>query len=312
MFKCILCLNDFDDSLKTDEHIFPEAIGGTTIIYDLCKECNDHLGKSVDGPFVNNWFIAAKRQILKLPGKKGEIPNPLENGVLSSYPDQKVKFIFKAGVPESIYMIPNVSKEIDEKGNEKISIRLDKKDEFKLPGILDAIRRRAEKKGKKLDLSNLQREEGKEEHPWIKMKQKFDLYDWQRGIIKIAFELTYRKYGINYLSDPIAQRIIELLKEEIITKENLEKAKINGTIGLAEKNQSPFFDDIGDCHYALFAIVDNKLSCTVRIFDLFQGYIVMSENIQGKFPSDAEIIKIDVKNKTTAEIPYLKFIERFS
>lgn len=312
MFKCILCLNDFDDSLKTEEHVFPESIGGTIKIWDLCKGCNDHLGEFVDSPLVNNWMIASQRLILKLPGKKGEIPNPLENGILSSDPSQKVKYYMKNGLPESVYLVPNVSRSVDESGNKIISIKLDKKDEHKLPQILDTIKKRAEKKGEKVNLDNIHKEEGREEKPWIQMRHKFDLYDWQRGIIKIAFELTYRKYGIDYLSEPIAQRIIELLRKKDITKDDLQNSMLRGKIGFAADTFAPPFLDDSNSLYGMLVVIDNKLICTVRIFNTLQGNIVMSENRSGSFPLDGDFIQIDVKNKIKTEMPYIKFIERFS
>ena len=57
MFKCIFCLNKFDDSKKTEEHVFPEAIGGSFSIFNLCKPCNDKLGANADSHLINNLFI---------------------------------------------------------------------------------------------------------------------------------------------------------------------------------------------------------------------------------------------------------------
>ncbi len=308
MFKCILCYNDFEDSKKTEEHIFPESIGGNICLWEMCKVCNSHLGKNVDAPMVNSFQIEAKRQLLKLPGKKGHIPNPLENGVLSTDQSQKVKYKFKDGSPESLYVVPNFKYGKDENGNDTIQIILDKKDEHKLPEILEKIKKRASKKGKPIELRDIKKFEGREENPLMQMTKIFKLYDWQRCIIKIAYEMTYRKFGVNYLDNPIAVRIRDLLKKENIEQIDLENARIQGNINSTNTGFTiPFVDD-PDCLYTVFLPIDGKLICFVRIFDSYQGFIVVDENYNGSYPTEGEIIKIDVKNKSKEELGFLEFI----
>lgn len=308
MFKCILCYKEFDDSEKTEEHIFPEAIGGNIRLMEMCKVCNSHLGENVDAPMINSWLIEAKRQLLKLPGKKGRIPNPLENGTLSSDPTQKVKYKFKDGSPESLYIVPNFKYGKDENGNDTIEIILDKTDEDKLPEILDKIRKRTSKDGKPAELNNIKKYEGRDEKPWINMTKIISLHDWQRCIIKIAYELTYRKIGSQWLDHPIAKRMRELLQKETITKTDLEDAKIQGSINLINGGFNiPFVDD-PNCLYAVFLPMDGKLTCLVRIFDAYQGIIVVDDSHNGSFPIDGEIIKIDVVSKSKEELPFLDFI----
>ncbi|MFZ1290406.1 MAG: HNH endonuclease [Melioribacteraceae bacterium] len=308
MFKCILCCNDFEDSEKTEEHIFPESIGGNICLWEMCKGCNSHLGKNVDAPMINSFQIETKRQLLKLPGKKGHIPNPLEDSVLSSDPSQKVKYKFKDGSPESLYVVPNFKYGKDENGNDSMQIILDKTDEHKLPEILEKIKKRASKNGKPVKLGNIKRIEGLDENPWMQMTKIFKLYDWQRCIIKIAYEMTYRKLGVNYLDNPIAIRIRVLLKKEIIDQIDLENAKLQGNINLANTGFNiPFVDD-PNCLYAAFLPIEGKLICLVRIFDSYQGFIIVDDACNSSFPIDGEIIKIDVINKLKEERKFIDFI----
>jgi len=310
MFRCILCSNEFEDCEKTEEHIFPDAIGGNICIEEMCKGCNSHLGENVDAPMINSFPIEAKRQLLKLSGKKGHIPNPLEDGVLSTDPSQKVKYKFKDGLPESLYMVPNFKYGKDENGNDTIQITLDKKDEHKIPEIMDKIKKRASKNGKPVELGEIKKSEGRDERPWMQMTKIFNLYDWQRCIIKIAYEVTYRKFGINYLDNPIAVRIRELLKKKTIDQTDLENARIQGNITFANGGVTiPFVDD-PNCLYAILLPIDGKLICSVRIFDSYQGFIVVDDNYDGKYPTDGEIIKIDVVHKSKEEISFLEFIKQ--
>lgn len=308
MFRCILCCNEFEDCEKTEEHIFPDAIGGNICIEEMCKACNSHLGENVDAPLINSFLIQAKRQILKLSGKKGHIPNPLENGVLSNDPSQKVKYKFKDGSPDSLYTVPNFKYGKDENGNDTIQIILDKTDEHKIPEILDKIKKRASKNGKPVKFGELKKFERRDESPRMEMTKTFDLYDWQRCIIKIAYELTYRKIGSKYLDNPIAVRIRELLKKEKIDKSDLEDAKIQGNINLANAGCNlPFVVD-PNFLYAAFLPIDGKLICLVRIFDAYQGFLIVDDSNNGSFPIDGEIIIIDVVNKVKEELPFLEFI----
>lgn len=312
MFKCILCCSDCEDSEMTEEHIFPDAIGGNIKLTDMCKLCNSHLGEYVDAPMINSWLIEAKRQLLKLPGKKGKIPNPLEDGVLSTDSSQKVKYKFIDGEPESLYVVPNFKYGKDENGNDNIQIILDKKDEHKLPEIIEKMKKRAAKKGTPIEFSNMNKVEGRDEKPWVQMTKIISLYDWQRCLIKIAYELTYRKVGIGYLNNPIAVRIRELLKKEKIIQTDLENAKLHGSITLANDGFNIPFVDNPNCLYAVFLPIDGKLNCFIRIFDAYQALIVVDDVHSGSFPKDGEVIKIDPTNKSKDEQSFLEFIEKQS
>lgn len=67
-----------------EEHIIPEALGGTLIIYRVCKQCNNHLGRYVDKNLSEDWFIQKSRARLKVFGKKGKIRLPLRTGSLDT------------------------------------------------------------------------------------------------------------------------------------------------------------------------------------------------------------------------------------
>lgn len=307
MFKCIICLQDLEDSFQSIEHIFPESIGGTIVLNDMCKQCNSHIGEHIDSPLVNNWFIESKRLLLKIPGKKGSIPNPLENGTFSSDPDQKVKYRMKNGKPESVYVVPKISKGKDDQGGDIVSIRLDKTDEDKISEIIKKLEKRSKKKGTPIKIDKIERVEERIEQPSIKISLKLDLYDWQPGLIKIAFELVYRKFGIFYLSDPIAQRIIELLRKKEPKVGDIEATKINGEIFIRDAEIVPFLNN-PDCLYALFVPWRSKLVCTIMIFNTFICRIVMTEKLETYVPCNWDLIIIDAKKKQTIETTYQKYV----
>jgi HNH endonuclease len=81
MFRCIFCCDKYDEARRTVEHVFPEAIGGTLTLRDMCKPCNDFLGHSADVALTDHFLVKQDRQRFKLEGK-GKSPNPFARGQL--------------------------------------------------------------------------------------------------------------------------------------------------------------------------------------------------------------------------------------
>jgi hypothetical protein len=84
----------------TDEHIFPEAIGGRIQYAILCKQCNSNVGRKIDAPFLTQKNIQMARSAYKIAGKTGSIPQPFSeiytttlNGVETDF---KIKSDFSA------------------------------------------------------------------------------------------------------------------------------------------------------------------------------------------------------------------------
>lgn len=312
MFKCIICYNDFEDKEKSEEHIFPESIGGTVTIYNVCTKCNSHLGGFVDSHLVNNWFIQSQRLFLKLPGKKGEIPNPLENGVLVDDPTQKIKYFIKNGIPESLYLLPNFKYGIDENGNRTLNIILDQSEENKIDEILKKMKERAAKKGEKVDFKLNKIVKGTHSQPTVTTELKFDLINWQRALIKIAYELVVRHYESEFINTRIAEKIRELLSKESITEDDLTNANLIGTVELINKNKGDFsiFEDSNSLYGILYNL-NNKLFCEVRIFEIFHCILTMVEDYNGSIKEkDGIVIHIDVLNKQTNEMTLIEYITK--
>lgn len=56
--KCLHCQCSITKANNSDEHIFPQAIGGNLTIRNVfCKECNSKLGKSYDTKLVDNFHF---------------------------------------------------------------------------------------------------------------------------------------------------------------------------------------------------------------------------------------------------------------
>jgi hypothetical protein len=84
MFTCIRCMLTLDDGKRSEEHVFPESIGGSLTLTELCKACNDEWGHSVDVHLVEHLYCQIARFHHQLPGKSGDIPNPFKEGRLAA------------------------------------------------------------------------------------------------------------------------------------------------------------------------------------------------------------------------------------
>ena len=78
----MICVSCLKECVPSEEHIFPESLGGTLVFYDVCKKCNDYFGHSVDIWLIEHWLIQGQRMSKGLRGKSGKVPNTLANGTL--------------------------------------------------------------------------------------------------------------------------------------------------------------------------------------------------------------------------------------
>jgi hypothetical protein len=304
-------LNDFDDKKKSQEHIFPKSIGGTITVWELCSRCNGHLGSFVDNPMLEFPPIETKRLLLKLPGKTGQIPNPLTDGVLGTDTNQKVQVQMKNGDHASVYLVPNIKRSKTADGHDKVTIIVDKRDEQKLPEIIEKIRTRASQPGKEAKIVTESYFEGHIEQPNIQQTLSFHSFNWARCLLKVAYELTYRKLGPKYLSDPIASHLQSLLKITTISEADLKACPIQYDIKLMSKdNVFMYLNDDPDSLFAVLYPINNKLTCFVRIFDVFQCFVVVCEDIQSYGVINGDVIHIDIPNKKTIEMDYNSFLSQ--
>ncbi len=66
MKTCIYCGEENDESEFSDEHIWPDALGGDALpnfwrTDDVCRKCNSLSGLYVDGAFIKGWAGGAER-----------------------------------------------------------------------------------------------------------------------------------------------------------------------------------------------------------------------------------------------------------
>jgi len=308
--RCVICTENKEK--LTDEHVFPDAIGGTLVLTNVCKECNDRLGHSVDHHLVDNWLIQGERMSLKIRGKSGKLPNPLEKGVLADNPNQQVRYYFdQEGNPQEVYLVPNIEKKKVDDNNEILNISIDKKDKDKLPEMINKRLRRLGKP--ELTYEQIEEEivESVDPNPRVKMHIKMDMLQYKRAILKIAYELAHYWLGQNYFDDSTGEIIRECILDNNLSGDFSSQYPIKGSIDpIGEKARFNFWDDEPKNHIAFMIVDRNEIFCYLRIFSVFEGIIQVSVDANNYPDFKGKFISINPISGVIRESTYLEEINR--
>lgn len=275
--RCLICLGDL--LAATEEHIFPEAVGGTLVTQEVCKPCNDYLGSDVDAPVVGTFLVQIIRLCLGLEGK-GAIPNPFKRGTLQTDPKQIVHVRLNTSGELVPVMVPRV-----ERSGDKAIITVDASEKENLLKIANKVRERAslkpltqEEVEAACDVQNLG-----QVHIEIPIVQ--DTFAHYRGLIKIAYELGARWLGSAFLDDGCAQLLRDCLRDRDYTGPDSAKYPIRGKICLA--NEMPELDFWAAteprANLAFTQEADGRISCVVQLLGAFRACIVLSDDA-GRYP----------------------------
>lgn len=87
---CIICRAKKPILAFNIEHVFPDTIGGAFKIDLVCKNCNSHLGKRIDTPFVNHKSILIFRNRYGLKRGNRSIKNPFADEKIQTADGRKI------------------------------------------------------------------------------------------------------------------------------------------------------------------------------------------------------------------------------
>jgi hypothetical protein len=294
-FTCVLCLHEFPTEEQTDEHVFPEAIGGVIVLRDMCKPCNSRLGQTVDAALVNHVLMQMKRFRFGISGKRGSIPNPLAVGTVTDGPVRQVRFD-----PASNSLKVETQKSVEPlgPGNKHVTLVVDKSEEARIPEITKTIKERAERSGK--TVGPFERKDEHVDHPTVRYEVKVDLDSWIGGLVKIIYELGCLELGPQYLADPWAERYRTLLKRERVTHDDVIAAGFFGNAWGPGRTAVPGQDKFDDSQIVgVLQEKNGKIGAYVRILNSFAASFVVSEDVQTfRVPPDGIAHMIDVEART--------------
>jgi hypothetical protein len=223
--KCVLCL-----VVKplTEEHIFPDGIGGYLTADILCKDCNSNLGHKIDAPYLEQPHVELARNALRISGKRNHIPQPFSEIYEVTAAQTKLRIRLDVDFkPKVIPDVPDVSIQPD--GGLSMSLTLDAGDRGK---ISDIIQKKLERffetpTGKSLNWTPQQIKDAitlatkqasqvdADQSPvgWLQGKFQVDLNRLFLEHVKVAYEIACIHYKDHFLGTGRAEEIRRFLYE---------------------------------------------------------------------------------------------------
>lgn len=310
--KCIICKENKDK--LTEEHIFPDSIGGTLTVFNVCKSCNDLLGHSVDHHLVDHLLIQFQRLELNIRGKSGKLPNPLEKGVINNELQQKVQYRFdNNGKPRELYIVPYQNVEENEDQSLNLTVSADLKDKKKVPEMINKTLKRKGKQELTLEEIEALSVEIYDPNPTMKVQHKVNMHDYRRAILKIAYELAHYWIGEEYFKDSTGEMIRRCFLDNELPFEFYEEYPIKGIITIRDDN-NPIIQDLWHeethNHIAFIKRDGEQINCYVRIFKVFEACIRMSENASSYPHFKDQFISIDPVSGAIRESSFIEEINR--
>lgn len=310
--RCIFCLNPDPPSGFTDEHVFPEAVGGTVVIRTVCKKCNDYLGHSVDVTITDHTLVAVKRMQFGLAGKTGRVPNPFESGVLAEAPDQKVQLRPDPTKPggTDIYVQPFLKKTMTGPKEGTISVRIDARDVKRLgPMVNRSLVRAGARPLSEDEVDALKREVVRTDQPVVNVPMSFDLSRYRRGLMKIVYELACTWLGDDYADDPTAARLREFIFDGDLPFDPSKKHRIKGTMRFAPaKPFLPFWPD-ERAHLQAYMALNGKgpTGICVSVLGVLDATIRVTETT---YDGPGRFISIDPESAAKRESSFAEEVDR--
>lgn len=196
-FVCIFCMERPEGSLRSDEHVFPEAIGGTLICRDVCRSCNGRLGSAADVALTDHSAIKFVRRKFGLRGKSGTLPSPFPRGTLKE--GETVTAV--AWDSEYFYRFPT-----ERNTSTGRDVLVDPRDARKIPRIVEKLRRR----GRAADTGV--RVVDEDIRGVITFPLEKDLRACEPCLLKVAYELACGILGPSFAREARATAIRAFLR----------------------------------------------------------------------------------------------------
>jgi hypothetical protein len=277
--RCFFCLQERDPS---DEHVFPEAIGGTVTTDRVCKLCNDFLGARVDVCLTDHPTILLKRAEFGMLTRARKVVDPLRQlfsqGTLAADPEKRIQLILDKTtgklVPKIMY---HASRTPLEDGTQNVQITIDESDIGKLETIVQRERKRAGQEplseGEIAALITSAKQNMRTlEQPEVVYNVKLDTLNYQRAICKIIYELACMWFGDAYLDDDIAKQIRSFVLDGI-------KTQVPGVIEF--RNDTPtlcLWQSEPKAHIAMTARKNEDIAIAIRVFDAVSAVVIVKRN----------------------------------
>lgn len=224
--ECIICREIKNKNLFSEEHIIPDSLGGTIKILEVCKKCNEEMGKKLDyhlTDFISNRIYRKK---YKISGKTGKIPEIIKN---HTYDSKGRKIEIKTDENNNFKLIQSPLKEFQDDNRLQM---LFQDGDNKREKIIEGFREKAKANGKEIEVKITEVFEPPEKYNF---KEEINLTALKMEFFKIAHEfLCY--YDEDYKGSKDFLKNASSIHKYIQKEEKIDWIENNVIFSFVDKN----------------------------------------------------------------------------
>lgn len=307
MSKNIICIFCTKESQATDEHVIPEFSGGSLVIKEVCKACNDKMGSDFEGPLANSIFFRLARSHYGIQGKSEFPINPFPHDGLTEN-GQKIKMRGKG----ELYSVAKIEENLQDPEKIELKLIVDEVDKNKIPEIFESkLRRTAKKHWPDMPLSEIDTLVNKLlnalpenfavqtiQNPVIGYTENFNLSHLNFLMMKIAYEIAFHHHGPKINSDSYYQQ----LRDAIYTRN--ENSRIVGRL-FPDPDPFLFVPAPENSHCVLLF----KNFCYIRLFNISALIPIVNNDPPYTLPEEDWIIYwFDYIRKSSEKHNFLEYV----
>ncbi|HFO6801901.1 TPA: HNH endonuclease [Escherichia coli] len=299
--KCIICLEEKEAKSFGEEHVIPEAIGGSYIINNVCNSCNSNLGQKVDIKIINEFLSVCLRHEKDIRGKSGLLPIMFP-GTFENEFNKKEKYRLEHDEngniqPVLIYKQPLI-KEVEE-GIYNIQIAFDNslsEDEM-LKKSKQIISKEMKRRGvKNYDINHCF--EKVNSNIKLPINREITNSDSFISILKMAYEFAASNIN-GYIDDEMAIAIADVLR-----KASYSDALEYVYMGVNSWGRGMFDKLFPDSHFIIIKCFDGILGALVSLHNIgFYSVRLSSESFVINNKPSFKVLINHIKDKNYEIIP---------
>lgn len=284
---CIFCLKERPPS---EEHVFPDVIGGTLTIDRVCRSCNDRLNKRADDGLIQHPLIRLARARLGIPDRRGNrldlFADIFGKGVIVGGEHGGQEVLARTDPltnRPTLKLVRHRNEKVQPGSSSATEIHVDSRDADRIPLIIQRERKRAGRpplSKEALDRAVLRvHARGLTEirHPVVRHEIDLRPTDPNRGMLKIVYELAWYWLGDDYLDDEGAAG----LRSVILSDGPVDDPKLPSIIGEFSSGEVvrplALWNDLADAHLASMNRAQNRVGIAIRVFQALSAIVIVSE-----------------------------------
>ncbi|MCW1829244.1 HNH endonuclease [Enterobacter asburiae] len=308
--KCIICLEGKESESFGEEHVIPEAIGGSYIINNVCNSCNSDLGEKVDIKIINEFSSVCLRHEEDIRGKSGSLPI-IFPGVFDNELDEKEKYRLEHDEngnihPVLIYKQPLIE-EVKADGYH-IQIEFDdslSEDEM-LKKSNKIISKEMSRRGvKRYDMVNSTVKEINSEIK-LSINREIATSDSFISILKMAYEFAASNIN-RYVDDEKAIAIADVL-----SRSSYSNSLDYVSMGVNSRGGDIFYKSLPDSHFIIINVFDGVLGALVSLHKIgFYAVRLSSESFVINNKPSFKILINHLKDKNYEIMSMEEFVDKY-